>query len=73
MGLALAGHGQITFKDGRPQQSNFDGFVVVSINEAPLDVPGRISSPPTGTCRPAVSASRVCRRSLPRCATRSSP
>jgi isoquinoline 1-oxidoreductase subunit beta len=38
MGLALAGHGQITFKDGRPQQSNFDGFVVARINEAPLDV-----------------------------------
>jgi isoquinoline 1-oxidoreductase beta subunit len=38
MGLALAGYGQITFKDGRPQQSNFDGFVVARINEAPLDV-----------------------------------
>jgi isoquinoline 1-oxidoreductase beta subunit len=38
MGLALARFGQITFKDGRPQQSNFDGFVVARINEAPLDV-----------------------------------
>ena len=38
MGLALARHGQITFKDGRPQQSNFDGFVVARIDEAPLDV-----------------------------------
>jgi isoquinoline 1-oxidoreductase beta subunit len=38
MGLALARHGQITFKDGRPQQNNFDGFVVARINEAPLDV-----------------------------------
>jgi isoquinoline 1-oxidoreductase subunit beta len=38
MGLALAKHGQITFKDGKPQQSNFDGFVVARIDEAPLDV-----------------------------------
>jgi isoquinoline 1-oxidoreductase beta subunit len=38
MGLALAKHGQITFKDGRPQQTNFDGFVVARIDEAPLDV-----------------------------------
>jgi isoquinoline 1-oxidoreductase beta subunit len=38
MGLALAKHGQITFKQGRVQQSNFDGFVVARINESPLDV-----------------------------------
>ena len=38
MGLALAKHGQITFKNGRPEQDNFDGFVVARINEAPLDV-----------------------------------
>ncbi|HZU87886.1 MAG TPA: molybdopterin cofactor-binding domain-containing protein [Stellaceae bacterium] len=38
MGLALAKHGQITFKDGRVQQNNFDGFVVARIDEAPLNV-----------------------------------
>ena len=38
MGLALAKHGQITFKNGRAQQNNFDGFVVARIDEAPLDV-----------------------------------
>lgn len=38
MGLALAKHSQITFKAGRPQQKNFDGFVVTRITEAPLDV-----------------------------------
>jgi isoquinoline 1-oxidoreductase beta subunit len=38
MGLALAKHGQITFKDGRPQQNNFDGFVVARIDDAPLNV-----------------------------------
>jgi isoquinoline 1-oxidoreductase subunit beta len=38
MGLALAKHGAITFKDGRVQQSNFDGFVVTRIDEAPLSV-----------------------------------
>ena len=34
-GAGLAKYGQITFKDGRPQQSNFDGFVVARIDEAP--------------------------------------
>jgi isoquinoline 1-oxidoreductase subunit beta len=38
MGLALAKHGQITFKNGRVQQRNFDGFVVTRIDEAPLNV-----------------------------------
>jgi isoquinoline 1-oxidoreductase beta subunit len=38
MGLALAKLGQITFKDGRPQQTNFDSFMVPRIDEAPLDV-----------------------------------
>ena len=38
MGLALAKHGQITFKNGRPEQDNFDSFVVARIGEAPLDV-----------------------------------
>jgi isoquinoline 1-oxidoreductase subunit beta len=38
MGLALAKHGQITFKDGRVEQGNFDGFVVARIDEAPLNV-----------------------------------
>jgi isoquinoline 1-oxidoreductase beta subunit len=38
MGLALAKHGQVTFKDGRPQQNNFDGFVVARIDDAPLNV-----------------------------------
>ncbi len=38
MGLALTKNSQITFKAGRPEQSNFDGFVVARINEAPLDV-----------------------------------
>jgi len=38
MGLALAKHGQITFRNGRPEQDNFDSFVVARIGEAPLDV-----------------------------------
>jgi isoquinoline 1-oxidoreductase beta subunit len=38
MGLALTKNSQITFKAGRPEQSNFDGFVVARISEAPLDV-----------------------------------
>src|SRR6202012_2810371 len=38
MGLSLAKHGRITFKDGHPEQSNFDGFAVARIDDAPLDV-----------------------------------
>ena len=46
MGLALTKHGQITFKDGRPEQSNFDGFMVARIDDAPLDV--RVHIVPAG-------------------------
>jgi isoquinoline 1-oxidoreductase beta subunit len=38
MGLALTKNSQITFKGGQPEQSNFDGFTVARINEAPLEV-----------------------------------
>ncbi len=59
MGLALARHGQITFKDGVPQQSNFDGFVVARIDEAPLDVrthivPADWSVPSSGVGEPGL-------------------
>ncbi len=36
MGLSLAKYGEITFKNGRAQQSNFDGFQVARIDEAPI-------------------------------------
>jgi isoquinoline 1-oxidoreductase subunit beta len=57
MGLALAKHGQITFKNGRVQQNNFDGFVVTRIDEAPLDVhvdivPADWSVPSSGVGEP---------------------
>jgi isoquinoline 1-oxidoreductase beta subunit len=37
MGLGLALTGEITFKGGRVQQDNFDGYRVMRINEAPLE------------------------------------
>jgi len=46
MGLSLAKRTQITFKNGRPEQRNFDGFLVARINEAPLDV--RVHIVPAG-------------------------
>ncbi len=57
MGLALARHGEITFKNGRVQQNNFDGFVVTRIDEAPLDVhvdivPADWSVPSSGVGEP---------------------
>ena len=35
MGLSLAMYGEITFKDGRVQQNNFDDYQVLRIDEAP--------------------------------------
>jgi isoquinoline 1-oxidoreductase beta subunit len=35
-GLSAALHGQITFKDGRPEQSNFHDYQVVRMPEAPV-------------------------------------
>jgi isoquinoline 1-oxidoreductase beta subunit len=46
MGLSLTKHGKITFKDGRPEQNNFDGFGVARIDDAPLDV--RVHIVPAG-------------------------
>jgi isoquinoline 1-oxidoreductase subunit beta len=33
MGLSLAKYGEITFKDGRVQQGNFDDFPVIRIEQ----------------------------------------
>lgn len=38
MGTALAKNSEITFKNGRPEQYNFDGYQVARIYEVPLDV-----------------------------------
>jgi isoquinoline 1-oxidoreductase beta subunit len=53
-GLSAALHGQITFKDGRVQQSNFHDYPVLRMNEMPLVevhlVPG--GERPTGVGEP---------------------
>ena len=59
MGLSLAKHGEITFKDGRVQQSNFDDFRVIRMDEAPLVtnvhiVPPDADTPPSGVGEPGV-------------------
>jgi isoquinoline 1-oxidoreductase beta subunit len=46
MGLTLAKHGEITFRDGRVQQSNFDDFSLMRISEAPRDI--RLHLQPAG-------------------------
>jgi isoquinoline 1-oxidoreductase beta subunit len=38
MGLTLALMGEISFKDGRVQQNNFDGFPVLRMNAAPREI-----------------------------------
>jgi isoquinoline 1-oxidoreductase subunit beta len=59
MGLSLAKYGEITFKDGRVQQKNFDDFPVVRMDEAPLItnvyiVPPGADTPPSGVGEPGV-------------------
>ena len=59
MGLSLAKYGEITFKDGKVQQGNFDDFPLVRIDEAPLVtnvhiVPPAADTPPSGVGEPGV-------------------
>ena len=59
MGLSLAKHGAITFKNGRVQQGNFDDFPVVRVDESPTVtnvyiVPPGAETPPSGAGEPGV-------------------
>ena len=59
MGLSLAKYGEITFKDGKVQQKNFDDFQLVRIDESPLVtnvhiVPPASGTPPSGVGEPGV-------------------
>jgi isoquinoline 1-oxidoreductase beta subunit len=59
MGLSLAKYGEISFKDGKVVQNNFDGFPVVRIDEAPLVTNVHIvapgpDTPPSGAGEPGL-------------------
>ncbi len=59
MGLSLAKYGEISFKDGRVQQKNFDDYHVVRIDDAPVItnvhiVPPDPGAPPSGVGEPGV-------------------
>jgi isoquinoline 1-oxidoreductase beta subunit len=59
MGLSLAKYGEISFKDGKVQQGNFDSFPVTRMDEAPLVtnvhiVPPGADTPPSGVGEPGV-------------------
>lgn len=59
MGLSLAKYGEITFKDGKVQQKNYDDFPVIRIDESPLItnvhiVPPGPDTPPSGVGEPGV-------------------
>jgi isoquinoline 1-oxidoreductase beta subunit len=59
MGLSLAKYGEITFKDGKVQQKNFDDFPVIRIDEAPgvtnvYIVPPGPDTPPSGVGEPGL-------------------
>lgn len=62
-GLTAALHGEITLKNGRVEQGNFDTYQIVRIDEAPAievhivpsqEAPGGIGEPGTATIAPAV-------------------
>ncbi len=59
MGMSLAKYGEITFKDGKVQQGNYDDFQVIRIDEAPrvtnvYIVPPGPDTPPSGVGEPGV-------------------
>ena len=59
MGLTLAMRGQVTFKQGRAEQSNFNDFRLLAIGEVPKVVrthimPADLSVPPAGVGEPGV-------------------
>ena len=59
MGMSLAKYGEITFKDGKVQQRNYDDFQVIRIDEAPrvtnvYIVPPGPDTPPSGVGEPGV-------------------
>lgn len=59
MGLTLAKYGEITFKDGRVQQSNFSDLPLVRISEAPREIrlhlqPAGFDVPPGGVGEPGL-------------------
>jgi isoquinoline 1-oxidoreductase subunit beta len=63
-GLSATLHGAITLKDGRVEQSNFNNYPVVRMNEAPVieihivksgEAPGGMGEPGTSALAPAVT------------------
>jgi isoquinoline 1-oxidoreductase beta subunit len=63
-GITAALFGEITIKDGRVEQGNFDDYRMLRINEAPLievhlvkstKAPGGVGEPGTSAVMPAVA------------------
>jgi isoquinoline 1-oxidoreductase beta subunit len=59
MGLTLAKYGEISFKNGRVEQGNFNDFQLVRIDDAPTDtrvhiVEHGIDTPASGVGEPGV-------------------
>ena len=72
MGLSIAKYTQITFKNGRVQQSNFHDYKVLRIGEGAMDVRTHIVPATASMSRRAVLVSLAFRRLHRRSSTRSS-
>ena len=68
MGMSLALYGEITFKKGRVEQSNYDSYRVLRIDESPPLTDVHIVLPGS-TCRRAASVSQGFHPSRRHCAT----
>ena len=59
MGLTIAKYGAITFKNGRAEQHNFDGFRIARIDESPAVthvhiIPANLDVPSAGVGEPGL-------------------
>ena len=73
MGISLAKYGEITFKNGRVEQGNFDDYPVARVDEAPTVtnvyiMPPGAETPPSGVgrARSAAGGTRAGQRDLRR-------
>ena len=72
MGMTLAKYSEITYKEGRVEQTNYSDYPVIRIDKSPLEGRGCISCRQALMCPQVALANRECRHSRRPSATPSS-